>query len=102
MWDFPDRFEPVPPDFDGPCFLEVLPEHRGGRGRWWCPGAQGYTDDVSAAGLYPAVKALGSERTRAVSAEAVADALEAAWKDLGQKLSTLRSKELRNLVRSPA
>lgn len=32
--------------------LEVREEWRSGRGRWWCPNGQGYTDRLERAGLY--------------------------------------------------
>ena len=34
--------------------LEVNPGHRSGRGRWWGPNRQGYTDKIEHAGLYTA------------------------------------------------
>lgn len=37
----------------GPHLLEVrTPAERQGRGRWWCPDAGGYTDQLDRAGLY--------------------------------------------------
>lgn len=53
----PDRLEEVPPDFTGPCLIELTHRHRGGRGRWWRPNGAGYTSVFVYAGIYTAKEA---------------------------------------------
>lgn len=68
----PDTFPSVADNFRGPCMYEVRPEWRSGRGRWWRAVGQGYTDDVTQAGIYDGPDGVsGSERSYAVSADLV-------------------------------
>lgn len=48
---------PVPDDFTSPCLIEVRPKHRPGRGRWWRPRSNGYTNIPGEAGVYSAEEA---------------------------------------------
>lgn len=52
----PETFPAVSADFTGPCLLEVKPNRRSGRGRFWLPGGD-YTNDLLRAGVYPAAEA---------------------------------------------
>jgi hypothetical protein len=66
---------PIPDGFDDLCMIEVLPNWRAGRGRFWGPNRNGYTNDPKQAGLYTgdearAIVAKGS-RARAVLPEGV-------------------------------
>ena len=45
-------FEPAPPGYPYACFLEVLPECRSGRGRFYRKDAQGYTNFPAQAGMW--------------------------------------------------
>ena len=42
----------VPVGFVGPVLIEVDNRHRSGRGRWWRPKSNGYTDIPGDAGVY--------------------------------------------------
>lgn len=53
--------------------LEVTPEYRLGRGRYWRPGSNGYTNDPCGAGIYPAA----SFRVKHAFAQATMDDDEA-------------------------
>lgn len=55
------------------CLREVYPESRSGRGRWWRPDGDGYTDRIVAAGFYP--YAPPTERWHTVEAHDVIRAL---------------------------
>jgi len=70
----PDSFPAVALGFDGPCLIEVRPEWRSGRGRFWRPNAAGYTDDVGRAGIYKATERHESERSYFVDARVVLEA----------------------------
>lgn len=50
--DGESSFEPAPAGYSGPCLLEVVPEWRSGRGRFYRPDAQGYTDRPAMAGVW--------------------------------------------------
>jgi len=68
---------PVPDDFTGPCLIEVKPGYRSGRGRWWRPKSNGYTDVCGEAGVYTYADAAkicaGQDRVYIVDATRVAD-----------------------------
>ena len=49
-----DQFQEVGPEHTGLVIIEVKIEHRGIRGRFWRDNADGYTNKVEFAGLYPA------------------------------------------------
>jgi len=68
-------------------FIEVVPDWRPGRGRWWRPDGCGYTDRLERAGLYaedhadvPIVR--DSEKYRLVEAAEY----------LGEKLQAINAK----------
>lgn len=48
----PAVLPPVPANFAGVVLIEVLPRFRSGRGRWYRPNAQGYTDIFTEAGVF--------------------------------------------------
>ena len=50
-------FDPAPDGYPGPCLLEVVPECRPGRGRFYRENAMGYTDYPAQAGVWPAAEA---------------------------------------------
>lgn len=64
---------PIPEGFDDLCLIEVMPEWRSGRGRFYRPKSDGYTDDPVQAGLYTGDEARAmvgrSGRIRAVLPE---------------------------------
>lgn len=68
---------PVDDDFTGPCLIEVKPQHRSGRGRWWRPKSNGYTDIPGEAGVYSAEEAakvcVNQDRIYRVDAARVAE-----------------------------
>jgi hypothetical protein len=63
----------VPDGYEGLCYIEVLPKWRSGRGRYYRPKSNGYTNTASEAGLYTVDEARAivskSVRTRMVAAE---------------------------------
>ena len=71
----PESYSAVPPDFDGPVLIELAHEEQRGRGRFYRPEAQGYTDDPLRAGVWPGSagigRAHGLKGRYAVSAELV-------------------------------
>ena len=66
---------PIPDGYEDLCFLEVVPKWRAGRGRFYRPKGQGYTNDPKQAGLYTGdearAKVAKSNRARAVLPEGV-------------------------------
>jgi len=58
--------------------LEVRPEHRPGRGRFWRPGGAGYTGDPSRAGIWTRDTAPRSDRAEPVPALGLVPVLELA------------------------
>lgn len=70
----PDAFPEVTPDFRGPVCYEVRPDWRSGRGRWWRPNGNGYTDNPDEAGIFDnGDRVRGSDRSYAVAVALVAD-----------------------------
>lgn len=47
-----EAFDPAPGGFTGPCFLEVAPSHRKGRGRFYREGGKDYTNFPTQAGIW--------------------------------------------------
>ena len=93
-----ETFERVADDYTGPVLYEVAPRWRAGRGRWWRPGRQGYTDNPSFAGIYAGTREiLGSETSYAVSAHLVLACMDTvhavATKDLRAELAVWAAKE---------
>lgn len=70
---------------------EVLPDQRGGRGRWWRPNGNGYTDDLAEAGVFDSVAAGAgmSETWRQVDAEATIRGELAAVEERANRLALL-------------
>ena len=68
----PIAFPSVAADHIGLTFIEVKPERRAGRGRWWRRDGQGYTDNIDDAGHFVnAERASGSETAYHVSLQVV-------------------------------
>lgn len=67
----------VPVGFVGPVLIEVDNRHRSGRGRWWRPKSNGYTDIPGEAGVYTYAEAAkicaGQDRVYMVDPVRVAD-----------------------------
>jgi len=67
----------VPAGFIGPVLIEVDNRHRSGRGRWWRPKSNGYTDIPGEAGVYTYAEAAkicaGQDRVYMVDPVRVAD-----------------------------
>jgi len=74
---FPPAFPSVPDDYIGVTLIEVLPDHRSGRARWWAENGQGYTDEVMYAGLFDGTaRVRGSATAHAVSVHVVIENLK--------------------------
>jgi len=84
-----DCFEGVSKDFEGPILIEVFPEWRSGRGRFYRSGSRGYTNDISQAGVFfpKTFGAYQSERWQRVDAVL---ALQAGKKELLDKAEQCR------------
>ena len=72
-----ESFDPAPPGFSGPCFLEVLPACRSGRGRFYREDAQGYTNFPTQAGIWHGQAAFDRANPDKCYPVAVADVLSA-------------------------